>query len=329
MTSPRTVSRVARTAWHKRRLIAAWLDALGEPTAPVVSPAEVARRAWQRDFYVPNLAVQDPRSADAPFLTTSTCAWSDFAHPEFGRVCRLLGHEPSLHRKLWEFVYIYHHLVRLGAVGPGRRGVGFGVGAEPLPAAFAALGADIVATDAPPEIGVALGWAESTQHAAGFDALPWAGITDLDTMRARVSFAVCDMTAIPADLNGFDFCWSACCFEHLGSLRAGLDFVVDTVERVLQPGGIAVHTSEFNLSSNDRTLSDGGTVIYRRRDLEELLEELSRRGHTVLQRFSVAPEACVVDGFVDTPPYGGSPHLKLALGEFTATSVGLIVRRGQ
>ena len=34
-----------------------------------------------------------------------------------------------------------------------------------------------------------------------------------------------DMRAIPTDLRGFDFAWSSCALEHLGSLGAGMAFV--------------------------------------------------------------------------------------------------------
>ena len=87
-----------------------------------------------------------------------------------------LALEPRFHRKYWEFAYIYHHLERLGAFRPGGRGIGFGVGSEPLPAAFAALGAEVVATDALPDIGERSGWTTTLEHAAGFESLQWQGI---------------------------------------------------------------------------------------------------------------------------------------------------------
>ena len=43
--------------------------------------------------------------------------------------------------------------------------------------------------------------------------------------------------------------------------------------RFLRPGGIAIHTTEFNVSSNDNTVADGDTVIYRKRDIEDLARE--------------------------------------------------------
>ncbi len=321
----RTGRRAFGTAWRKRIQIAQWLDDLGE-----AFPAANHDRDESFGFRIhsPSLDVCDPVDESTPFMASSTCSARDFLHPEYGRICQLLGQAPVFHRKQWEFVYIFHHLTTLGVVSAGHQGIGFGVGQEPLPAAFAELGASVIATDAPPEIGRESGWASTNEYASGLDALPWRNITEHETVKSRIEFQYCDMTAIPAALNSFDFCWSACCFEHLGSLQAGMDFVLNAVENVLKPGGVAVHTTEFNLSSNSHTIASGSTVIYRRRDMEALASELTRRGHEVVQRFSVAPDSHYMDGFVDLPPYRQSPHLKLALFDFTTTSVGIVVRRG-
>ena len=64
------------------------------------------------------------------------------------------------HRKMWEFFFVYRTLTKLGAVGPGKSGLTFGVGKEPLPSAFADLGAKVLATDMPPDLQGASGWAE-------------------------------------------------------------------------------------------------------------------------------------------------------------------------
>jgi hypothetical protein len=68
--------------------------------------------------------------------------------------------------------------------------------------------------------------------------------------------------------GAYDFLWSSCALEHLGSLDAGLDFVVNAMD-LLKPGGTAIHTTEFNLSSDDETLTSGPCVIYRRRDIDD------------------------------------------------------------
>ena len=76
----------------------------------------------------------------------------------------------------------------------------------------------------------------------------------------------------------FDFCWSCCALEHLGSLSAGLRFIERSLD-TLRPGGWAVHTTEFNLFSDAATVERGATVLYRQRDLKWLVEHLQRQGH--------------------------------------------------
>ncbi|EML1597820.1 class I SAM-dependent methyltransferase [Burkholderia cenocepacia] len=221
-----------------------------------------------------------------------------------------------------------HKLLESGVVAPGRRGIVFGVGQERLPALFASMGASIVATDAPPEIGVASGWRQSNQHSDSLSQLRYDDIAPSNVFYARVRHRYCDMTAIPDDLNGFDFTWSSCCYEHLGSLEAGAQFVIDSVEKVLKVGGVACHTTEFNLSSDDETIEEGPTVLYRRRDMVELIDRLRQRGHTV-EPFVIAPDSHFLDHHVDVPPWTHNPHLKLRMGEYVATSAGILVTRGR
>ena len=193
---------------------------------------------------------------------------------------------------------------------------------------FASLGASIVATDAPPEIVQNAGWQQSNQHSASREQLKHPEILPNVLFDERVEHRFCDMTAVDPELKDFDFTWSSCSFEHLGSLEAGLQFVIDTVEKVLKIGGIACHTTEFNLSSDDETVAEGPTVLYRRRDLLELIERLRQRGHEA-EPLRIAPDTHFLDYHVDVPPWGGSPHLKLRIGQHVATSVGIVVRRGK
>lgn len=55
--------------------------------------------------------------------------------------------KPYLSRKAWEFAAISQVLSERDMLRPGRRGCGFAVGTEPLASAYAARGAEIVATD--------------------------------------------------------------------------------------------------------------------------------------------------------------------------------------
>jgi hypothetical protein len=261
------------------------------------------------------------------FMPYSNCVSADFFHPRFDEICQAIHHPFMMHRKVWEWVYIIHQLQSSGILQPGARGLVFGVGSERLPAYFAKLGAQIVATDAPEEIGEANGWKATGQYSAALSNLRYEDVVEGDVFDRLVSYEQCDMNNISEHLTGFDFNWSSCCFEHLGDLEAGIQFVINAVEKTLRVGGIAVHTTEYNLSSNDETLDTGPTVIYRRRDIEELIRRLRDRGHEV-EELRIAPDMHPLDFHVDMPPYSHNPHLRLMLDRYVATSLGIVVRRG-
>lgn len=292
---------------------------------------EVLRRIkeakpWKDNIFIPSMDVYrvDPSSAFMPY---STCSSRDFFHPEFKRLSAAIGIPEVFHRKYWEWVYVVHHAFRTGAVGPGMRGLVFGVGQETLPAVFAKTGMQITATDAPRDSGVSDAWKSGNEYAQELAAMPH-GDMDRAEFERLVEWRECDMNAIDPSFTNYDLCWSSCCFEHLGDLQKGIDFVINSVEKTLRVGGVAIHTTEFNLSSNDSTVENGWTVLYRRRDIEALIETLRSRGHTV-DPLIIAPDALVIDGYVDTPPYAAPPHLKLALEGYVTTSIGLVIRRGR
>jgi hypothetical protein len=292
---------------------------------PRILQRVVAESPWKSSVFFPSPEALGYRS-DYPFMASSACVATDFFHTDFARICQIISETPHFHRKQWEWVFIFHHAERLGLIGPGRRGLVFGVGREMLPAAFASLGCAVVATDAPAELANASGWDRSGQFAAGLAALP-EGRLDRAEFEARVSWRSCDMNAIDPELTDFDFCWSSCALEHLGGLEAGLDFIVNSVEKTLKVGGVALHTTEFNLSSNGATIDQGDTVFYRRRDLEALIARLRERGHEV-DDLVIGPNVFVMNNFADTPPYTAQ-HLLVNFMGFTVTSVGLVIRRGR
>jgi hypothetical protein len=265
-------------------------------------------------------------SDDAP-VTSCLCTQRRCAGPAWDAWCRELGETSRMHRKLWEFVFIARALEERGLLAPGKRGLGFGVGNEPLAAAFAARGATIVATDQPAGAPGTAHWAGADQHASRLEALNARALCPARDFGARVSFRPVDMRRVPDDLGGFDFCWSACAFEHLGDLEAGLAFVERSVA-CLAPGGVAVHTTEYNTSSNDETVDRGVTVLYRRRDMEALVRRLEAAGHDVAP-VDWDPGDGVLDAFVDVPPFGADAHLRIALAGHVTTSFGIIVRRGR
>ncbi len=166
----------------------------------------------------------------------------------------------------------------------------------------------------------------TSQHAAGKEALRRPLVCPDDLFEKNVTFRECDMNAIPDDLTGYDFCWSACALEHLGSIEKGLDFIVRSVE-CLKPGGWAIHTTELNLSSNYDTVDNLDTVLFRRQDFEALAARLTALGHHVTP-FDFDPGVKPVDLYIDVPPYREDPHLKVALWGYSITSFGLMIQRG-
>ena len=89
---------------------------------------------------------------------------------------------------------------------------------------------------------------------------------------------------------------------------------------------MAIHTTEFNVCSNDDTLETEGLSIFRKRDIEQLVDELRALNYEVAE-VDWSPGTWPLDYFVDLPPYKQNKHLKLLLAGYTTTSIGLIVRR--
>ncbi|MGJ7494379.1 class I SAM-dependent methyltransferase [Variovorax sp. RT4R15] len=232
-----------------------------------------------------------------------------------------------LHRKLWEWCAVAQALEERGMLEPRRTGIGFAVGQEPLPSLFAKRGVDLVASDFHGD-GAEPTWATTGQLGQSLDAIHWPGVLSAAEFGARATYQNIDMRNLSAlPRSAFDFSWSSCSFEHLGSLDAGLQFLVDSLE-CLKPGGIAVHTTEFNISSNDTTVEEGSSVIYRRKDIESF--------EMRLRNLSCAIEALNFDAgseqhdiAYDYPPYytHGRQHLKLQLDGYISTSLLLIIRK--
>jgi hypothetical protein len=237
------------------------------------------------------------------------------------------GRDVMLHRKMWEWLFIAEALHERGLLAPGSRGLGFGVGQEPLVAAFAAQGCDLVATDQPHELAVSSGWTDSSvEWAGGLENLPTHDLVSDAELARRVQYRDVDMNHLPDDLRGFDFTWSSCALEHLGTLAAGTDFVVAQMD-CLRPGGVAVHTTEYLVSTDDAasTVEQGGTVFYRRSDIGDLIDELHRAGHTIDMDYTLGTTPD--DVHIDVAPYS-DVHLRTQLGEYVTTSVALIVTKG-
>lgn len=270
-------------------------------------------------------------------LTGRVCRQADIDRAWMRHWFSVLGNGPSYHRKAWESAFVLQGLWEAGMMAPGRRGLGFAVGREPLPAILVARGAEVLATDLDAGDRRAASWASTNQNAGRVEDLFRPALVERDAFLARCSFRAVDMNAIPPDLaGGFDFLWSTCSFEHLGSIQRGLDFVVAAMA-CLKPGGVAVHTTEFRLDGEGPLLDNWGTVLFGRRDMEALRERLLAAGH-VIAPIDYGPGRGVLDDYVDVPPFGRqrgegfarvyAPHLRLSVDGIPATSIGLVIRAG-
>ena len=255
------------------------------------------------------------------------CKAQDLQADWYLQWCAELNEEPKFHRKQWEFVFVMQALKERGCIEKGKKGLVFAVGSEPLPSIFANHGCEILATDIIPEEGIKQGWTDADQLCFGLESLNKRGLCTDEILKRNVRYRAVDMNNIPSDLRDFDFNWSSCSFEHLGSIEKGIRFLHNQLD-TLKPGGWAVHTTEFNISSNDRTLESGDTVIFRRRDLDQLASDLRKNGHFV-EELDYSLGGLPQDFDVDYLPHKQDIHLKLQLNEFVVTSIGIIIQKGK
>jgi 2-polyprenyl-3-methyl-5-hydroxy-6-metoxy-1,4-benzoquinol methylase len=260
-------------------------------------------------------------------LRSLLCTQAFIESSIYARWCQEFRQPPVYHRKHWEFVYICQALQEHGMLGAGKRGLGFGCGQEPLGSLFARLGCRLTLTDMAHEQAADQGWVDTNQHAVALNGIWYKSLCDRDTFFQQAEFQTVDMNDIPSNLRDYDFCWSSCALEHLGSIEQGLNFIKNAMA-CLKPGGVAVHTTEYNVMSNKSTIDHTATVLFRRRDLDRLQEELRSLGHH-MQPLHLDPGSAVLDQYVDMPPYRSDRHLKLALGRFVATSVGVIIQKAR
>jgi SAM-dependent methyltransferase len=251
--------------------------------------------------------------------------------------CAQLKIPVVFHRKLWELAYVLQAIFEHGHLQPSAKGLGFGCGMEPLPSYFASHGLSVMMTDLPLEDAQSRGWASTNQHASSLQQAHKPYLVSREGFDELVSLRSVDMNDIPDDLHGFDFCWSICALEHLGSIRKGLDFIENSL-RTLRPGGVAVHTTEFNINPERPTVDNWPTVLFQRRHFQELIAKLRAQGHEVATPdFSLGDKP--MDKFIDLPPWShdlprelndwlGQPlHLKLGVDGFPCTCFGVIIKK--
>lgn len=275
-------------------------------------------------------------------LVSKPTTQSDVESPWFVYWCQQINAAPIYHRKLWEFAFLLQVLFERDILKSGKRGLGFGCGQEPLASYFASINMEVVVTDLSPDQVAGMGWTETGQHTTAKDQAYYSDIVDRNRFDQNVSHQYIDMNDIPDLGESFDFCWSVCAMEHLGSIEKGLAFVEKSLS-VLKPGGVAIHTTEYNYMSEVETLDNWQTVLFRRCDIKILADRLRDSGHILLgPDFYVG--SGVLDKFIDVPPYSigegwlspedmasqdHSGNLKLAIDGFACTCYGIVVIKAE
>ena len=261
-------------------------------------------------------------------ITSQMCTSNQFFEEEYRKWCSEMHSPPRFSRKQWEYVFILEALHQAGMIQEGKRGLGFGCGKEPLTAVMAKYGCNITATDIIRDEKTEKLWVNTYQHADSISGLNEIKLCDPKIFNQQVEFKYVDMNHVPDDLIGYDFLWAACALEHLGSIQHGLDFVTNAL-KCLKSGGVAIHTTEFNLSSNDETFECENLAIFRKKEIDLLLEDTLLSSGAEIKPLNLNTGIQSIDQFVDTPPYRESPHLKFILCSYITTSLGLIIKKNE
>jgi hypothetical protein len=260
-------------------------------------------------------------------LTSQLVTYKQMTEPVYEKWLEEMKEENYHNRKQWEYVFILQALKEHGMLREGKRGLGFGVGSEPIAAVLAKYGVEIVATEINIEKKNDRGWIKGRDVASELQTLNRWGICDTEKFHHLVSFKDVDMNYIPEDLWDFDFNWSSCALEHLGNMDLCTEFIFKSLE-TLKPGGVAVHTTEFTLAKK-LTVKEGFTIFFRESDIREIERRLTAEGHKITVNFHKGNT--IHDWMIDIPPYKKENHIKLLISKhwklLVATSLGLIIQK--
>ena len=119
-----------------------------------------------------------------------------------------------------------------------------------------------------------------------------------------------------------------------------MDFIENSL-RTLKPGGLAVHTTEYNYTNEVESLDHWPTVFFQDKHFEQLAEKLKGKGYEVADlSFDIGNKP--LDRYIDIPPYSEGEgwitkanwgnvnqhaHLKLSVDGFPCTSFGMIINK--
>jgi hypothetical protein len=158
------------------------------------------------------------------------------------------------------------------------------------------------------------------------ESLSRPDVVPASILRRRVAARFVDMNAIPHDLGRFDLIWS-CATKHFASPAADLNFVMRRLGS-LKPGGVSVHTRELELTPPDETADYGHLAVYWTDDLDRFADRIRRLGFEIDTNWYVSLETPAARWMALPPhPHDDPARLKLVIGDWVSTSVGLLTRR--
>jgi hypothetical protein len=295
--------------------------------------------AEQRAIEINKIAIDKMPSNQ--YLTSKLSTQNDLEAPWSRYWIHELKTPFRYHRKLWEFCFVLQVLYEHGMFG--KSGIGFACGNEPLASYLIAKGCNITAGDKPFSIddNYQQKWISSCQYTKSADDLYHKNIVERSIFDNNFTLAYMDMNNLPSEINNkFDFCWSVCAIEHLGSIQLGFEFIKNSL-KILRNGGISVHTTEFNLLSDHQTIDNWGTVLFTKDNFLKLEYDISQIGGG-LYPFNFDKGDGLFDRYIDMPPYPNQiisginnslpelrlcPHIKLLLDGFPATCAGVIIKK--
>lgn len=255
--------------------------------------------------------------------TPGTLRQSDMLTPAFAHWMGVIRERPRFHNKQWQFLCALEAAHLLSSEGE-IRAIGFGVGREPLTAVFASWGWSVLATDYL-DGQYSNDWAATQQLSSQVLDLNERNICPEADFLANTQFQNLDMNTIPKSWNGqFDFVWSMCALGHIGGYEKGLSFIRKSAD-LLRPGGVAVHTTELDISEGNQRFDTPGLSLYRERDLVRTLQDIAQAGFSV-PNHDFSEGYGFLERFVDKPPYS-EPHLRLLVADRIVVPVQLTFSR--
>ena len=250
-----------------------------------------------------------------------------FKEDNFFKWMDLLRELPKLHNKQFQQYAIMESANRITSdIGKAKKAIGFGVGVEPIPAALVKLGFDVLATDYL-DGSIAEDWKRTGQLASEFQQLNQRGILTEQEFIDHLKFQNLDMNQSPKEMHGsFDFTWSSCALGHIGGYQNGLDFILDSLN-LLRPGGMAVHSTELDVSALGSIFTSPSLNFYKLDDLNETIKLAQKRGFetSLIQKrkmFSGKSER-----FVVLEPWDEKTHIRIEIFGREILSVVLIFRK--